>query len=64
MSEKSTESFRLKIMRMFIPVNPKRYEKQKVVDPDVHVIDPLERFEKSILKESEAKKDERGNLER
>jgi len=46
---------------MFLPVNPKLYgEKMKVID-DIDVIDPLERFEKSILKDSESKKDSRNN---
>ena len=57
--ETTTESFRLKIMRMFIPVNPKKYGKSKPPPSDLDIIDPLERFEKSILREAEKKKAQR-----
>jgi hypothetical protein len=39
---------------MFIPLNRKRYEK-KTPTVDIDIIDPLERFEKSILEDSEKK---------
>jgi hypothetical protein len=49
---------------MFFPVNPKRYEKAKPPPKDLDIIDPLERFEKSILEDSEKKKKSRENSER
>jgi len=51
----TTEPFRWKILRMFFPVNPKNYGKTKTPAPDLEVVDPLERFEKSILEDSEKK---------
>jgi hypothetical protein len=46
---------------MFLPVNPKKYGKSKPAPSDIDVIDPLERFEKSILEDSEKKSRERRN---
>jgi len=61
LSENTTESFRFKIMRMFLPVNAKSLDKKTSAIVDLDIIDPLERFEKSILKDSESKKDSRNN---
>jgi hypothetical protein len=41
---------------MFFPVNPKNYGKAKTPSKDIEVIDPLERFEKSILEDAEKKR--------
>lgn len=59
MTKDTVESFKAKVLRMFIPINARKYANQKkvIVDPDI--IDPLERFEKSILREAEDKKDAR-----
>jgi len=48
-------------MRMFLPVNAKSLDKKTSAIVDLDIIDPLERFEKSILKDSESKKDSRNN---
>lgn len=55
MTEKTTEPFRMKILRMFLPVNPKKYANPEKPAIDIELIDPLERFEKSILEASENK---------
>ncbi|MFI5421004.1 MAG: hypothetical protein ACHQ1H_08560 [Nitrososphaerales archaeon] len=59
MTGKTTEPFYVKIMRMFIPVNPKIYENNDKLPVDIELIDPLVRFEKSILEDSESKRRDR-----
>ena len=59
MTGKTTEPFRVKIMRMFLPVNPKIYENDNKPPVDIELIDPLERFEKSIVEDSENKRRDR-----
>ena len=56
MSDKSNtvETFSEKIMRMFLPIRRRRSERT-IKETDIETVDPLERFEKAIVKDSEAK---------
>jgi hypothetical protein len=51
---KTVETFTEKIMRMFIPIRPKKAGKA-VKAEDLEIVDPLERFERAIVKDSETK---------
>ncbi len=59
MSDETVDPFRRKIMRMFFP---SRIRKKQQTDSDLETIDPLERFEKAIKKDAEAKHNKRKNL--
>ena len=51
---KTTETFSEKIMRMFLPIRPRKPAKS-IRDADIETVDPLERFERAIIKDSESK---------
>jgi hypothetical protein len=51
---KTVETFSEKIMRMFLPIRPRKSTKS-IKDADIETVDPLERFEKAIVRDSEAK---------
>jgi len=51
---KTVETFSEKIMRMFLPIRHRKPAKS-LKEADIETIDPLERFEKAVVKDSEAK---------
>ncbi|PSN82222.1 hypothetical protein B9Q11_05055 [Candidatus Marsarchaeota G2 archaeon ECH_B_SAG-F08] len=52
---KTIESLKEKILRLLIPLKPTTEEK----DPDLDVLDPLERYERILKREAERKAKER-----
>ena len=58
MTDDSVETFKMKLLRMFVPVRPKKSDGRKT-DPDIEIMDPFERIENSINRENESKKDSR-----
>jgi hypothetical protein len=47
----------MKLMRMFVPIRPKKSDGGKKLDPDIEIMDPFERLENSIRRENESKRE-------
>jgi hypothetical protein len=59
--ENGVESFRMKLLRMFVPIRPQKSDAGQKPDPDIEIMDPFERMENSIRRDNESKRE---NLER